>query len=254
MAIKNRKHILRTKSKHSKMHRKVVARNAVRNAPVPTNKRRRSAAIQKKSSGGARSYKESANSGVSLNTRKTMPSMASPEEVSNALDLLFQNDMAVSFLKKNISKWSPEVLKMLTTPKTDEAMAEKLGMKINAVRRILNLLHGHGLTNYYVSKNTGGWLSFAWYINVGKIEPFFEYINNMATGKTIVTDECDDYFMCNSCFPKDNVIFNFDSAFESSFRCTCGQKLSRMSRTDVENIIDSSEKETLLGQERTDVL
>ena len=253
MAAINRKRVLSKRQKISRRPAKVAAR--VRNSGSSGSFARKTmkAHAVSKSQSRLRTpktniHKERAADAAPLSTRKTMPVIAPPEEVGASLNSLFQNDMAMSFLKKNISKWSPEVLKMLTSPKTDEYLAEKLGMKINAIRRILNLLHGHGLTNYYVSKNTGGWLSFAWYINTSKVEPFFDYINNMANEKTVVTSDCNDYFMCNNCYPKENVIFTFDSAFESSFKCTCGQKLSRMSRLDVENIIDNNEKEVMLGQ------
>jgi transcription initiation factor IIE alpha subunit len=249
MAVINRKHVLSKRQKKSGRPMRVAKKIHLRKVLSRASAKVKS--VQQASKDHLRRpgpYKERAEVNAPLSARKTMPIIATPEEVSASIALLFQNDMAMSFLKKNISKWSPDVLKMLTTPKTDEYLAEKLGMKINAVRRILNLLHGHGITNYYVSKNTGGWLSFAWYINTGKVEPFFDYINSMANEKSIVTNDCDDYFMCNSCYSKENVIFTFDSAFESSFRCTCGQKLSRMSKLDVENIIDNNEKETMLSQ------
>lgn len=167
---------------------------------------------------------------VKRSRRGVAPTIAAPEEIKGALGNLLGNENALSFLKKNVSKWAPDVLNMLTVPKTDDYLAEKLGMKINAVRRILNLMQGYGITNYYVSKNTNGWLSFAWYVNVGKIQPFYDYINSVSNRKTVITDECDDYFMCNACYPKDKLIFTFDAAFENGFKCDCGEKFKRLNR------------------------
>ncbi len=157
-------------------------------------------------------------------------SIASEVEVKSALDSLLSDNDSVSFLRKNISKWAPDVLNTLATPKTDEYLAEHLGMKINAVRRILNLMQGYGITNYYVAKNTNGWLSFAWYVNAGKVAPFFDYIKSVSSRKSIVTDGCNDYFVCNGCYPKDRLIFTFDAAYEASFRCSCGQKFARIGK------------------------
>ncbi len=163
--------------------------------------------------------------------KDTAPSVSTPEEIKEALAGLLNNEGTLMFLKKNVSKWAPDVLNMLTSPKTDEYLAEQLGMKINAIRRILNLMQGYGITNYYVSKNTNGWLSFAWYINAGKIQPFFEYINSVSNRKTVITDECNDYFICNACYPKDRLIFTFDAAFEAQFKCSgCGQKFAMLNR------------------------
>ncbi len=173
--------------------------------------------------------------------RGFIPNIAQPDEIKAALDSLLSDSNSQSFLRKNISKWAPDVLNMLTTPKTDDYLAEQLGMKINAVRRILNLMQGYGITNYYVAKNTNGWLSFAWYVNASKVAPFFEYIKNVSSRRTVVTTECNDYFVCDSCYPKDKLIFTFDAAYEAAFRCTCGQKFARINK-------DSAEKLTLEPQ------
>lgn len=174
--------------------------------------------------------------------RGFMPNISAPDEIKAALDGLLGDNDSVSFLRKNVSKWAPDVLNLLVTPKTDEYLAEQLNMKINAVRRILNLMQGYGVTNYYVAKNTNGWLSFAWYVNAGKVAPFFDYIKGVSSRRTVVTDECNDYFMCNSCYPKDKLIFTFDAAYEAAFRCSCGQKFTRIAK-------DAAEKLTTEGQD-----
>ncbi len=174
--------------------------------------------------------------GAPTGRRGAAPSTASSEEVKTAIGTLLGNETAIAFLRKNVSKWAPDVLNMLVTPKTDEYLAEQLGMKINAVRRILNLMQGYGVTNYYVAKNTNGWLSFAWYINVSKVSPFFDYINSVSSKRTVVTNECNDYFVCNECYPKDKLIFTFDAAFEAAFRCNCGGKFARITKDAAEKL------------------
>ena len=161
-----------------------------------------------------------------------------PEAVKNAINLLLDNEQIIDYLKKNVSRVAPEVISMLSTPRTDEYIAEQLGLKINAIRRILNILQGYGITNYYVAKNTNGWLSFAWFINVEKLDPFLEYVNRMGRGRSIINDECNDYFLCRKCYDADKVIFTVDSADESGFRCSsCGNALERIGKAEAEKLM-----------------
>ena len=158
--------------------------------------------------------------------KKVNVNIPQPEEVKDALDKLLTNEMAMEYLKKNVSKMAVDVIGMLVTPKTDEYLAEQLGMKINAIRRILNIMQGYGITNYYISKNTKGWLSFAWYINTNKLAPFLEYVDSMEKEKSIVNENCNDYFICDNCYKSDKFVFTFDSAFESNFKCGTAARTS----------------------------
>lgn len=165
-------------------------------------------------------------------------SVPQPQEVKEALDTLFSNDQAVEYLKKNVSKMAVDVIGMLVTPKTDEYLAEQMGTKINAIRRILNIMQGYGITNYYISKNTKGWLSFAWYINISKLPPFLDYVAGMEHEKSIVNESCNDYFVCKSCYESDRFVFTFDSAYENAFKCNnCGKGLERMDRNEAQSLI-----------------
>jgi transcription initiation factor IIE alpha subunit len=166
--------------------------------------------------------------------KKVNVNIPQPEDVKIALDRLLNNQRATEYLTKNVSKMAVDVIGMLVTPKTDEFLAEQLAMKINAIRRILNIMQGYGITNYYISKNTKGWLSFAWYINTNKLGPFLDYIEGMEKEKSIVNEGCNDYFVCESCYKTDRFIFTFDSAFESNFKCNnCNRNLSRMNKEEV---------------------
>ena len=172
--------------------------------------------------------------------KKVNVSIPQPEEVKVALDKLLTNERATEYLKKNVSKIAVDVVGMLVTPKTDEFLAEQLGIKINAIRRILNIMQGYGITNYYISKNTKGWLSFAWYINTNKLAPFLEYIDGMEKDKSIISEACNDYFICQNCYKSDKFIFTFDSAFENSFKCTnCGKGLNRMNKEEVSTLTNT---------------
>ncbi|MCW6159969.1 MAG: hypothetical protein LVQ95_02685 [Candidatus Micrarchaeales archaeon] len=173
-----------------------------------------------------------------------------PQKMENAIATLARNEAAIAYLKKNVSKRAIDVLNALSTPKTDEALALELDMKINAVRRILNLMQGQGVTNYYIAKNVNGWLSFAWYINTDKLPPFFEYVKSLESKKQTVSSECNDYFVCNECYDKSKLIFTFDAAFEEGFKCTmCGSNLKMVGRDEATSLIETAQRESRLAAE-----
>jgi len=171
--------------------------------------------------------------------KRTNVSVPQPDEVKIVLDRLLSNERAVEYLKKNVSKMAVDVIGMLVTPKTDEFLAEQMGTKINAIRRILNIMQGYGITNYYISKNTKGWLSFAWYINTSKLAPFLEYVDGMEREKSIVNEACNDYFVCENCYKSHKFVFTFDSAYENTFKCNnCGKNLNRMDREEAAILVN----------------
>lgn len=145
---------------------------------------------------------------------------------------------AVDYLNKNVGKASTDIISLLKKPRSDEEIAAMLDMKINAVRRILNIIQGYGITNYNVSKNKDGWLSFTWYIDDRKAYQFFDYIAERSKSTTsIVSDDCNDYFICSKCYKENRLILTFDAAYEAGFKCTCDNNLSQMDRSEIENII-----------------
>ncbi|MDE1810536.1 MAG: hypothetical protein KGH66_00640 [Candidatus Micrarchaeota archaeon] len=230
---KARKAIKIVKKIVKKAQAKAVARPAARakeakDAPIKSGAEAITQKLKKYEAGEDISMSRRARSNVSI---------PDPEAVKTAVEGLMANELALEYLKKNVSKRSTEVLGMLITPKTDEFLAEKMDMKINAVRRMLNIMQGYGITNYYISKNTNGWLSFSWYINTSKLGPFLDYINNMERDGAVVNENCNDYFVCSDCYKTDKLIFTFDAAFENSFKCNCGNSLDRMDSSEVEGML-----------------
>ena len=160
-----------------------------------------------------------------------------PGEIKKAISYITEDQEVSEYLKKNVSRNSIEVISLLATPRTDEYISEQLGLKINAVRRILNIMQGYGLTNYYVAKNTNGWLSFAWYINPDKAEAFAKQVNSIKETNTVIQDECNDYFFCKSCYNNDKLVFTFDAAFEVNFKCACGKSLVSLDKDSVKALL-----------------
>jgi transcription initiation factor IIE alpha subunit len=172
--------------------------------------------------------------------KKANLSIMAPDVVKKEIEALLMNNNVNEYLKRNVSKTAIDILTMLSTPRTDEYLAEQLGLKINAIRRILNIMQGYGITNYYVSKNTKGWLSFAWYINTTKLTPFNDFVNSAERENAVINTNCNDYFVCNECYKSDNLVYTFDSAFESKFKCNCGKNLTQMDRTEAETMLTAA--------------
>ncbi len=234
----------------NKKRANVRGRRGHRATPVHKYGQKRSRAIATGAKGAARKQQNADIKEIEIGkTGKATPekgsrrkdivaNIYSPEEVTAALQQLSADESVVGYLKKNVSKRALDVLNALATPKTDEALAEELGIKINAIRRILNLMQGAGITNYYIAKNVNGWLSFAWYINVSKIPPFFEYVSNVETVRPMVNSDCNDYFVCNNCYDTTKLLFTFDAAFEEGFKCNnCGKVLAAMNREEASKLI-----------------
>ncbi|MDE1865999.1 MAG: hypothetical protein KGH94_05180 [Candidatus Micrarchaeota archaeon] len=172
--------------------------------------------------------------------KKANLSIMPPDVAKREIETLLSNEKVNEYLKRNVSKTAIDVLYMLPTPRTDEYLAEQLGLKINAIRRILNIMQGYGITNYYVSKNTKGWLSFAWYINTTKLSPFLEFVNNTERENAVINSNCNDYFLCNECYKSDKLLYTFDAAFENDFKCGCGKNLARMDKVEAETMLASA--------------
>ncbi len=171
-------------------------------------------------------------------TKKNKSNIPSQKEAKEAINAIMGSDFAIDYLQKNVSKNAADVLGFLGTPKTDEYIAEQLAIKINSVRRILNIMQGYGITNYYIAKNTNGWLSFAWYINVNKIQSFFNYIRSINGNDVVIRDDCNDYFICGKCYKDDRLIFTFEAAFEAKFRCSiCGSKFDMVGKDEAERLV-----------------
>jgi transcription initiation factor IIE alpha subunit len=173
-------------------------------------------------------------------SKKANRSIMPPDVVKREIETLLANEKVNEYLKRNVSKTAIDILTMLSSPKTDEHLAEQLGLKINAIRRILNIMQGYGITNYYVSKNTKGWLSFAWYVNTTKLNQFLEVVNSAEQENAVINTGCNDYFLCNDCYKSDNLLYTFDAAYETSFKCNCGKNLARMDKSEAETMLNAA--------------
>ena len=136
-------------------------------------------------------------------------------------------------LTNTVGDRSVDIVKILyKKPQTDEKVAEKLEMKINEVRRVLNMMNGYGITKYDVTKDNSGWLIFTWRIDAEKLSEYANaHKNAPVIAETALPENCNDFFLCKKCYETNMIVLPFDSAIEYSFKCSdCGGKLDMVDR------------------------
>ncbi len=153
------------------------------------------------------------------------------------IDGALSDGLFANYITSNIGKRSADVLKALVTPQTDEKLADSLGIRINEVRRMLNMLNTEGVARYIVNRDNKGWLTFKWYIDGEKLGDVRDrlFINDTnVAAETAGT--CNDFFYCETCYKKQKLILPFETASETNFRCEAGHMLKRIDRADVERL------------------
>ncbi len=170
--------------------------------------------------------------------RALLLEQAAIEEHSKTVEVvknIANNDAFNRFLSQNIGKRASDVIQLLETPKTDDSLAESLSIKINEVRRMLNVLSSYGLVRYDSHKDNQGWLTFSWHINTEKMKEFGDSLKTTSSSEENynLPENCNDFFYCSKCYSVQKLILPFDSAFESDFKCDCGRKLNQLNREQV---------------------
>ncbi len=156
------------------------------------------------------------------------------------VDGLLGNTVFSDFISKNVGKKAINVIKMLNAPQTDEKIAAELNVKINEVRRILNVLDSYGVARYDTNKDSKGWLTFMWYLDGEKLTELHESaINSKPESAYKLPDNCNDFFYCGRCYEEAKVILPFDAAYETHFKCEgCGKPLKQLSKEEARALFD----------------
>jgi len=155
------------------------------------------------------------------------------------IDDMIKDENFSNYIVRVVGKRAIDILSALKEPKTDEDLSTLLNVKINEVRRILNTLNTYGIAKYETNKDNKGWLTFRWYINfenIKKVKDNLAVEFKNATYK--LPDNCNDFFICESCFEKQRTLFPFETAVEMNFKCDCGGNLVRISREDAERLVE----------------
>ncbi|MGC8623061.1 MAG: hypothetical protein ACP5TK_00105 [Candidatus Micrarchaeia archaeon] len=162
--------------------------------------------------------------------------MAVMSDIENAIE----DKNFSEYVSKNIGKNTIEIMKELATPRTDDYIADKLSIKINEVRRILNMLNSYGIARYISNKNSKGWLMFKWYIDAGNLSSVKEALIKKTSGFDVLDTNCNDFFICKKCFNDQKLVFSFETASEMNFRCECGEMLTRLDRSEAEALLSTA--------------
>ncbi|MDE1846099.1 MAG: hypothetical protein KGH53_02360 [Candidatus Micrarchaeota archaeon] len=154
------------------------------------------------------------------------------------INAVVANEHFTNHVSRSVGKRAKEIIQLLATPQTDDAVAEKLGIKINEVRRMLNTLNTYGVTRYNVNKDSKGWLTFKWYIDANKLTELKEQIVlRSGEGSYKLPEGCNDFFICNKCYTEEKTIFPFETALEMNFKHECGGVMKQVNKMEAEQLI-----------------
>ena len=120
----------------------------------------------------------------------------------------------------------PIVQSLIDGVETDEEIANKTGIKLNIVRKILYKLYDLGLASYKRSKDPETqWFTYTWKFE--KEEVINRIIKDSENYLKMLNDELEReennmFFLC----PQGHVRFDFDDASDYEFLCpVCGEEL-----------------------------
>lgn len=137
----------------------------------------------------------------------------------------FGNEEAIKVI--NILKGVDEI--------TDDEIANKTGIRLNSVRKILYKFYDHSLVGLRRSRDENtGWFIFHWRLQPDQLQGFIVNQKRRVLEKLQTRLEYEkghDFYYCGN--PKCQRI-PFEDAVESLFRCpTCGQPLNHFDNTNI---------------------
>ncbi len=168
-------------------------------------------------------------------------------EESRQITERLQNKTFTQHIDTKVGANTSDILKVLAkAQKTDEDIATQLNMKVNDVRRALNIMNGYSIVKYDVNKDSKGWLMFKWKINSEKLE---DYIANTekelsAEAEPELPSNCNDFFICKKCYTNQKIVLPFETAFDSGFNCdNCGKPYAILSRNEAIDLFKTSQEQ-----------
>lgn len=169
---------------------------------------------------------------------KDIPSGGIPSpEVIQGVGRALEDARFLDYIAKNVGSQANDVLKELSKgPRKDEQLAETVSIKLNEVRRVLNLLNKHGIVRYDVKRDSSGWLTFEWHVDYVAFSDFYTSLNQkVEMPMSALPENCNDFFICAGCSKKQaGLLYPFDVAYEKSFKCNCGKNLEALTRMEAE--------------------
>ncbi len=231
---------LSTGRKPGKKPSKAVARKAaVHKKPTKIPHKIRSKAVVKKNDAAAKRV-----------VAQAVDQQGSADELMRIKDAnqIISGELFSEFVVKNVGKQGVELAKTLNaSPHTDDKLASRMDIKVNEVRRMLNVLNGYGITRYDINKDGKGWLTFKWYLDREKLTAFHGVLQEKQNGQKVnLQENCNDFFYCDSCYKNQKLILPFDSAYELNFKCEgCGKILGVLNKEQANALFTSNSKPSI---------
>lgn len=166
------------------------------------------------------------------------PGEETPEGIDNLIRALELPAEDIQFIandiKETVEKTIIPIIKALRDGiETDEEIANKTGIKLNIVRKILYKLYDLKIANYKRSKDPETqWFTYSWKFEeaelINKInEECEEELSELR--ERLANEENNMFFIC----PQGHVRYNFDEASDEEFLCVCGEELEFQDNSDI---------------------
>ena len=164
------------------------------------------------------------------NFRERYPDEEIPEGIDNLIRVLELPPEEIQFIADDIKDTVmktiiPIIQSLMDGVETDEKIAEKTGIKLNIVRKILYKLYDLKIANYKRSKNPETqWFTYSWTFDEDEL---INRIRKDCEEKTarlreeLDREENNIFFVC----PLGHVRYNFDEASDEDFFCPCGEEV-----------------------------
>ena len=161
-----------------------------------------------------------------------------PEGIDNLIRALELPQEDIQFIADNIRETVEETIIPIINAldegiETDEEIAEKTGIKLNIVRKILYKLYDLKIANYKRSKDPETqWFTYSWKFDK---EELINQINKeseselKALNDRLAYEENNMFFICR----EGHVRYNFDEASDEEFLCVCGEELQFQDNSDM---------------------
>lgn len=126
---------------------------------------------------------------------------------------------------------------------TDEAIAEKAGIKLNNVRKVLYTLFDNQLVSYRrIRDRSTGWFVYLWRLNRDNIESLVNLKKQLVLEKLRQRLEYERNHMFFYC-PSDGVRLTFEEAVEYSFKCPiCSKSLQPYDNVSIVDFLEERVK------------
>ncbi|MCS7097129.1 MAG: transcription factor E [Candidatus Methanomethylicia archaeon] len=127
---------------------------------------------------------------------------------------------------------------------TDEMLAQKTGIKLNNVRKILYALYDNQLVSYKrVRDKTTGWFIYFWRLNKDNVEFIVRAKKHAVLKKLRERLEYEKKYTFMHC-PKDRVKMPFEEAIDYDFKCkVCGETLEFFDNSKIVSFLEKKIKE-----------